>query len=163
MNEDKRADTIVENVPKNEISIFSDGGALLAKWTPAHAFYRFGLAQWLDKGLVVMGLSDDAEELLLWNMKGEQLQALKAPLANRLATPRGSGLHVLGGAGFVCLATSRGSSHQHVVYVYGPDQKLGYADSEADDAVGLLELEGDTPSSFLVGGRNKIWKYSPRP
>jgi hypothetical protein len=163
MNGDRRADTIIEPANgKNEISIFSDGGVLLQKWTSPHPFYRFGLAPWREEGPVVMGLSDDAEELLLWNARGEQIQALKAPLANRLATPRGGSIHVLGGPGFVCLATSRGSNHQHVVYVYGADQKLGYADSEADDADSFLVLGGDGPSSFLVGGRNKIWKYSPR-
>ena len=71
-------------------------------------------------------------------------------------------MQVANDKGFVCLATSKGSNHQHIVYVYGADQQLVYADSTTDDAAALLALKSAGSSAFLVGGRNVIWKYTEK-
>ena len=56
----------------------------------------------------------------------------------------------------------KGSNHQHIVYVYSADHQLVYADSTTDNAGVLLALKKAESSSFLVGGRNVIWKYAEK-
>jgi hypothetical protein len=156
--------TEVNNNGKNEISIFSGAGDSLGHWTSPHAFYRFGVAR--ASGVdhpTVMALNDDAEDLLFLDRAGKLVQSLAAPWGNHLATPRGEAMPVGKTAGFVCLATSRGSNHHHVVYVYKGDQQLVYADSVPDDADALLVMNGASSQSFLVGSRNVIWKYTAKP
>ena len=140
MDGDGRADVVAENYTngKNQMAVFSADGRQLARWTSPHVFDRFGV-----------------------------VRSLKAPWGNRLSRPRGMTMPVAGSdEGFLCLGTSKGSQHHHVTYVYGSGGDLVYADSADDDAEAVLALPrtptGAGGQSFLVGGRNVIWKYTEK-
>ena len=167
MDGDGKADLVGEDVVqgKNEIFIAGDGGKM-ARWTSPHQFYKFFLARLPGRTQpIVMFHSDDAEDLVFFDAAGTLVKSLKAPWGNTLAIPHGFSMAVSGeDGGFVCLASAKGSNHQHMVYVYAANDQLVYLDSVLDDALSLLVVAKETAGSpapfFLVGGRDTIWKYS---
>jgi hypothetical protein len=167
MTGDGHADLVGEDAAggKNEIFIASGDGGRMTRWTSPHQFYKFFLARLPGRtSPSVMFHSNDADELVFLDATGAVVKTLSAPWGTKLAIPHGFPMAVSGkDGGFVCLASSKGSNHQHMVYVYGSDDQLVYLDSVADDATSLLvatpEATGSPAPFFLIGGRNTIWKY----
>lgn len=135
-------------------------GHIKNKWGFPGPFYRFSTMPWTnDTKMAILFLSGDA--FRIHDAEGQLLALYKAPSGSSYSKPIGTLLQRDGKeTRVIFVADTHGSAHRHLISVFALTGELLYQHTGDDNAMSILVLTNTPASSFLVGSRNKVWRYT---
>ncbi len=147
------------------IVIIDGRGAQIHRWAVPWDSFTFSPMPNAD-GQASRMVFSDGDHLVVTDLAGKPLRRYKAPFARMFAHFHAATVNGPDGGGYLLVvANGTGENHVHMVYLFHPDGELIFQWRGWDNGGPLLILEAPQRNypTFLVGGRNEIRRFSPRP
>jgi len=140
---------------RRAINIIEGNGKIEHNWIfpgPFREFSKFK-SKGVDRLLFISG-----DNIHIYSSPGKLINKYFAPYGKCYAHIYGANLKISKDDMVkVFLANARGA---HAVYVYSSDGELISHITDRGDAFSVIALENADSPTFLVGSRNKVWKYT---
>jgi len=142
------------------IWVLGEDGKVENRWAFADPFYEFSIMPWTnDAKMAILFLS--GETFRIHDGGGQLLATYTAPSSSSYSKPIGTLLEYDGEDPRVLfVADTHGSAHRHLISVFALTGELLYQHTGDDNAMSILALTNTPSSSFLVGSRNRVWRYT---
>lgn len=162
-------DEIVYWDEKEKSLIVREGiGEILYRIKPQLDNFKFSITDWVE-GSPAHILLVGSEKMQILDIEGKVLATLNIPYSlPSFFQPNGTLLKMnqdnTNPYGYVTLLKGRGGWHRTVLYVNSLSGELLYHEILEEDCNSLLAFNDNIKiksGSFLVGGRNRVWLYTP--
>jgi hypothetical protein len=150
---------------KGELTIRDKNGTVLNQAKPDSEFCtHFTLCHWPNNTSPLYVLCSSVEKLWIMDFYGKAVTTLSAPDCPGMGTALGVPCQLKAGEPgyFAAVIYLKGLMNGSVIYIFDPSGKVVYQEtvSEPLESIAALPSANGGAETLLIGGENRIWKYS---